>query len=361
MNRERGRVSAKSIGGGLRRFFVAVGFVALAVATSASVAFVFARDYLGRVYVAGVPPKGYDRSQEINAAILIGSLNLIDRNPPVPSEIRYEPGVTYARASGRELKLDLYFPPGHRKDRPRPVFVLIHGGGWKSGDRADYRPYAIKVAKAGYVVASLSYRLSGEAKFPAQIRDVNAALRTLAARSVEYGIDPDRFAIMGGSAGGHLAMLAGYASGDPEFRPESDPELEIAGGAQAVNYKIAAVFNFYGPSDLTTEFARSLPVVRQLIGESFDEDAESYRKASPLYRVSAASPPSLVVHGSLDETVPVAQSDILAERLHWVRVPIRYERLFGWPHTMDLAEPMFGYLSDVVLEELKKYVGLPDS
>jgi len=346
-----------------RRFLIAATLMAFALSTSAGVALHFAREYLRRNYVPGRAPVGYGRVEELYAAYLVGSLKLIDRQPPVPPEIRFEPGVTYARAKGQELKLDLYFPAGHRKEKPRPILVLIHGGGWKSGDRADYRPHAIKVAQAGYVVASLSYRLSGVARFPAQIRDVNAALQFLADRSAADGIDPDRFVVMGGSAGGHLAMLAAYAPEDADFRPEADPDLviEATPGSSAAEYRIAAVFNFYGPGDLTTDFARTQPVVQELIGGSSDKFAETYRAASPLFRVSPASPPSLVVHGTLDDIVPVQQSDILSERLYWVRVPVRYERLFGWPHTMDLAEPVFGYLSDVVLEEMKKHVGRPES
>ncbi|MBI1322478.1 alpha/beta hydrolase fold domain-containing protein [bacterium] len=345
----------------LRRFAVAVVLLMFALTSSAGVAIVFARNYLRRDYVPGHAPRGYDRREELYAAYFLGVLRLIERQPGIPPEIRYEQGVTYARASGQELKLDLYFPQGHTSQDHRPLLVLIHGGGWKSGQREDYRPYALKVAKAGYVVASLSYRLSGVAKFPAQIRDVNAALQFLGDRSGEYGIDPERFVVMGGSAGGHLAMLAGYARDEAEYRPEADAELKLnlpdSKDGERKPYVIAAVFDFYGPSDLTTPFARSQPVVPELIGEPYEEKQAIYRSASPMFRISSDAPPSLVVHGTLDDIVPVEQSDKLAEGLHWVRVPVRYERLFGWPHTMDLAEPVFGYLSDVVLEELRKHVG----
>lgn len=345
----------------LRRFAIAVVLGIFALTSSAGVAIIFARSYLRRDYVPGHAPRGYERREELYAAYFLGALKLIERQPAVPSEIRYEPGVTYARASGQELKLDLYFPLGHTSQDHRPLLVLIHGGGWKSGQREDYRPYAIKVAKAGYVVASISYRLSGVAKFPAQIRDVNAALQFLSDRSGEYGIDPERFVVMGGSAGGHLAMLAGYARDEADYRPEADADLKLIAydekDGERKPYVIAAVFNFYGPSDLTTHFARSQAVVPELIGGPYEEKQAVYRSASPMFRISSDDPPSLVVHGTLDDIVPVEQSDKLAEGLHWVRVPVRYERIFGWPHTMDLAEPVFGYLSDVVLEEMRKYVG----
>lgn len=345
----------------LRQFAIAVVLLIFALTSSTGVAIIFARSYLRRDYVPGQAPRGFERREELYAAYLLGVLKLIERQPTVPSEIRYEPGLTYARASGQELKLDLYFPPGHKGQDHRPILVLIHGGGWKSGQREDYRPYAVKVAKAGYVVASLSYRLSGVAKFPAQIRDVNAALQFLSDRSGEYGIDPERFVVMGGSAGGHLAMLAGYARDEADYRPDADADLKLIeperNAGERKPYDIAAVFNFYGPSDLTTHFARSQAVVPQLIGGSFEDKQAEYRSASPLFRVSSDDPASLVVHGTLDDIVPVEQSDKLAEGLNWVRVPVRYERLFGWPHTMDLSEPVFGYLSDVVLEELRKYVG----
>lgn len=348
----------------LKRFFIACCLLAFALATSTGIALLFARSYLKREFVPGQAPRGYPRVEELYAAYLLGGFRLIERQPAVPQEIRYEPGVTYARANGQELKLDLYFPPGHKAGDASPILILIHGGGWKSGQREDYRPYANKIAKAGYVVASLSYRLSSIAKFPAQIRDVNAALRFLADRPTKYGIDTDRIVIMGGSAGGHLAMLAGFAREEADFRPEADSELELeSAGADSEQgpFRIAAVFNFYGPSDLTTPFARSLPVLAEFIGKSYEEDSQAYRAASPFFRVTKNAPPTLIVHGTLDDIVPVDQSDKLAEALHRSRVPFRYERLFGWPHTMDLAEPVFGYLSDVVLEELKKHVGPGES
>ncbi len=351
--------------GRFRRLAVFLALLVFSITSSFAVAISFVREYFRRDYVPGHAPRGYDRREELYAAYSLGVLRLIERNPAVPPEIRHEPGLTYARAGGQELKLDLYFPPGHSRQDSRPILVLIHGGGWKSGSREDYRPYALKVAKAGYVVASLSYRLSGVAKFPAQIRDVNAALQFLGERSGEYGIDPERIVVMGGSAGGHLAMLAGYAREEADYRPEADADLKLVESPGKIGerkpYAIAAVFNFYGPSDLTTPFARSQSVVSDLIGSPYEEKQAVYLSASPMFRISSDDPPSLVVHGTLDDIVPVEQSDKLAEGLHWVRVPVRYERLFGWPHTMDMAEPVFGYLSDVVLEEMRKSVGDGDS
>lgn len=297
----------------------------------------------------GQPPTGYTSVNQIYAAILTGALPLIDRQPPIPPEIVLNEGIVYSKLNDMELKLDLYHPIALRRDRRRPLFVLIHGGGWKSGQRADYRPHALRVARAGYVVASLSYRLSGVAKFPAAVRDVNSALQFLSDHADEYGIDPNRIVVMGGSAGGHLAMMAGYSKNE-KFRPEvSSPS--------SVKYKIAAIFNFYGPCDLTSDFAKKVEVVRGFMGVDYQDNPEQYEQASPLFDISPDSPPTLIVHGTIDEIVPVDQSDMLASKLKESGVPVRYERLSGWPHTLDLAEPMFEYLSGVILEEIRRAVG----
>lgn len=337
----------------LRRYLI-IGFQCVfGLMLVAAIALGAARVWLARSAGSmGRPPVGYGSLNEIYAAIIIGALPLMDRQPPVPPEITLKQGVTYSIANDTELKLDLYQPAGSSSAQRRPLFVLIHGGGWKSGQREDYRPYAVRVAREGYIVASLSYRLAATAKFPAAARDVNSALQFLANHADEYGVDPNRIVIMGGSAGGHLAMLAGY-SDDPDFKPETKNPNDIP-------YKIAAVFNFYGPCDLTTDFARNIDVVKNFMGIDYDQSPVMYRKASPLYDISPEDPPTLIVHGTIDDIVPVEQSDILAGTLKKAGVPVRYERMEGWPHTMDLAQPMFDYLSGVVLEELKRAVGRVD-
>jgi acetyl esterase/lipase len=315
-----------------------------------SLSFGLARVWLSRsAGNLGQPPAGYGSLNEIYAAILIGALPVIDRQPPIPPAITLRSGITYAKTPQQELKLDLYQPAGANASQRRPILVLIHGGGWKSGEREDYRPYAIRVAEAGYVVASLSYRLTPVAKFPAAARDVNAALQFLANRSDEFGIDPNRMVLMGGSAGGHLAMLAGY-SDDPQLKPEPVEEKNL-------EYKIAAVFNFYGPCDLTTDFAKNHDLVTDFLGTKIEEHPEVYRQASPLFAISQGDPPTVIVHGTLDDIVPVEQSDSLAVQLRNAGIPVHYERIEGWPHTMDLAEPMFEYLSKMVLEQLRQAVG----
>lgn len=327
-----------------------------------SLLFIGARLWLARSSGGpGRPPAGFTSMTELYAAIIINAVPLIERQPPVPPDVEYFSGVTYARAGEKELKLDVYRPRKAPKDQRRPLFVLIHGGGWKSGQREDYRPHALKVAQAGYVVASLSYRLADTAKFPAAARDVNAALQFLADHADTYGLDPQKIVVMGGSAGGHLAMLAGY-SDDPYLNPSADAQLKpVSGPAPGpVPYKIRSIFNFYGPCDLTTDFARDKDVVTGFMGVPFEQGQEAYRKASPLYDVSPDDPPTLIVHGTMDDIVPVGQSDVLAEALKKAGVPVRYERMQGWPHTMDLARPMFEYLSGVILEELKNQVGRPD-
>lgn len=321
------------------------------------------RLWLARTYTpGGKPPAGYSSLNQLYAAIIVGALPLIERQPAIPPEIQYTPGITYNQLGSTSLKLDLYQHKNNSATEKRPLFVLIHGGGWKSGQREDYRPHALKAAQAGYIVASLSYRLSGTAPFPAAVRDVNAALQFLADHADSYNINPQKIVVMGGSAGGHLAMCIGYSQ-NPDFKPESDPSfLPIRPtNQQPTPYKIAAIFNFYGPSDLSSNFARTVDVVQNFLGTSYEKNPEIYKQASPLFDITPSAPPTLIVHGSLDDIVPIEQSDELANALQKASVPVLYERLTGWPHTMDLAEPMFNYLSNLILDQLARHVGKPAS
>src|SRR5690606_12769333 len=148
-------------------------------------------------------------------------------------------------AGDRPLRLDLYSP--RDLDGPAPGLIFIHGGGWKHGKKEDYRLYGLTFAQKGYVVASVQYRLSGEARYPAAIHDVKAAVRWMRSESESIGVDADRIGVAGGSAGGHLAMMLGYTSDVPTFDGDS--------GHEGVSSRVQAVVNIYGPTDLTTEFA----------------------------------------------------------------------------------------------------------
>jgi acetyl esterase/lipase len=230
-------------------------------------------------------------------------------------------GVPYAAVPGlRPLELDLWLPAAGPDLVPAVVF--LHGGGWRQGSRhlagpaftgAQPTPFE-HIARAGIAVASADYRLSGEARWPAQLHDAKAAVRWLRARAGELGIDGDRIAAWGDSAGGHLAELLGLTAGDPA--------LEGDVGVTGPPSRVCAVVAWYAPSDLRAMAADAGtdpldPGSReaQLLGAPPDTVPEAAAQASPVTHVSQGAPPFLLLHGSADRPVPYIQSERLYRAL----------------------------------------------
>jgi acetyl esterase/lipase len=280
---------------------------------------------------AEVPPipQGYADEQAVRAAILLGQIKLIDaKNISLPDNVEEVLDIEYGTGGERKLQLDLYLPKDRKK--ATPAIIFIHGGAWKSGKRSDMKFYCIKFAEKGYVTATVTYRLMDEACFPAAVHDVKCAVRWLRANAAKYQVDPKHIAVSGNSAGGHLSMMIGYSN---------DPLLEGSGGNNNVSSRVSAVVNFYGPTDLTTDFAKEQELVNKFIGgKTFDEAPDAFKLASPLFHLTRDDPPTLIFHGTIDSVVPVVQADILAEKLKELGIDYIYERYDGWPHVMDLAE-----------------------
>lgn len=234
------------------------------------------------------------------------------RRAALPAGVRVLKDIVYARAPEQELKLDLYLP-AKRPEKPLPLIVWIHGGAWRGGSK-ESNP-AARFVGAGYISASISYRLSQTAIFPAQIQDCKAALRLLRARADQYGIDPQRVAVWGSSAGGHLVALMG-TSGDVE-------ELEGDLGHPEQSSRVQAVVDYFGPTTFIKMDAAGSRMVHDdpgspesvLIGGAIQEHPELARKADPITYITSDDPPFLIVHGDKDFTVPYNQSELLAEAL----------------------------------------------
>jgi len=274
-------------------------------------------------------PPGYETQDEVLAAIKAGKVPIVNLALPVPDSVTEEKGVEYGKVGDRSLQLDLYSPKSI--DKPVPGLICIHGGGWSGGNRSDYRFYAIRLAEKGYVAATISYRLSGEAPYPAAASDAKCAVRWMRANAGNLHVDPEEIGVIGASAGGHLAMMVGYSS--------DIPELEGDGGHAEASSGVQAVVNFYGPCDLTTDFAKKQDVVKKFMGgKTYEEAPDLYKQASPLFHLDEEDPPTLVFHGTIDEIVPISQSDRLVEKLNELEIQCVYERFEGWPHTMDLAQ-----------------------
>lgn len=206
--------------------------------------------------------------------------------------------VVYARYGDRKMHLDLFLPR-ERSDKTATVLV-VHGGGWFKGDRKSFHALSANLAMRGYIAAAIEYRLADEAKFPAAIHDCNAATRWLRANANDLGIDPDRIAAVGGSAGGHLVGLMGAGA--------HREELQGRGGNANQSSKLQAVVVFAGPMQMTTgsvaERSRQQPKQsnsNRWLGKSIDEAPELYALASPFRQLTSQTPPMMFAAGELDK------------------------------------------------------------
>ncbi|MBC8215538.1 MAG: alpha/beta hydrolase [Candidatus Marinimicrobia bacterium] len=293
-------------------------------------------------------PRGYPNYTLLEWSILLGLEKLVDVKPPIPPTVIEYRDIVYKTTESRPLKLDIYHP--RNLDKPTPVLIFIHGGAWKSGDKSDYLRYLVDFAERGYVTVSLSYRFSQEAVFPAAVKDVKCALKWIRSHAEDYFIDPNQIAVIGGSAGGHLAMMIGYS-----------PETEIFEGncdCDSISSRVNAVVNLYGAVDLTTDFAIAQQSAKQFIGGEYNDHKEAYQNASPINYITKDDPPTLIFHGTLDTIVPVDQADILTDKLTKVGAPFIYHRLKGWPHTMDAAMSVNQFCQSEMMKFFETYVPL---
>ncbi len=253
---------------------------------------------------------------------------VMDLFKALPDHIDKSADVVFKEVDGQKLGVDIY--RDRRDTTPNPLILIIHGGYWKSGDKATHQFNAIEFVDLGYTVASVNYRLSADATFPANVEDIYDAIRFLTTNAAEYNIDPARIATWGGSAGGHLSGFIGLAANTADRAYNRG----IDAGA------IKAVISMYGMHDLTLPMQREHPFTKQYIGADYKEAAETYREASPITHADPTDPPVLLVHGSLDGSVSVLNSDTMAKRLQDLGVTVVYDRVEGWPHGMDFFSPI---------------------
>jgi len=289
------------------------------------------------------PPVGYHFMAPAYAALWIGLEKIVKTSPQVPDDIEEIKNIEYRNIDEESLQLDLYRPVNLKK--PAPLLVFIHGGGWKSGKRSDYLIYLIDFAKRGYVTATVSYRLLPDSPYPACAEDIREAVGWFLINGEKYGYDASRIALIGGSAGAHLAMLSGYG-----WRKTGEE------GDSIIAHDIKAVVDIYGPADLTTEYARTHPLVTSLIALPYEEAPELYSEASPVRYIDKNDPPTLILHGTSDRLVPVSQSDNLKSKLDSLGVPCSYYRLPLWPHTMDIVQRVNDFCQQKMTEFFSRYL-----
>lgn len=245
--------------------------------------------------------------------------------------------LPYASASSAQ-KLDLLLPNAPSQ-KPFPLVVFIHGGGWKSGDKSTTQSMLQRVMGSNYAGATLNYRLTGEAIWPAQIHDVKAALRWLHAHGREYGYNPDRMAVWGTSAGGHLAAMLGTTNG-----------VEALEGAEgehtAESSSVSCAVSFFGPTDLLsmplypsgTDHTASDSPESRLLGGPIPDLPERAREASPSTWVDAEDVPFFIAHGDKDTSVPYQQSVLLTRKLREVGVSTHFVKVIGAGHNLPQDE-----------------------
>jgi len=254
----------------------------------------------------------------------------------LPASVRAVRDITYIQRGGHALQMDLYLP-AQKAAAPLPAIVFVHGGGWQSGNRQEFVPMAIRMAERGFATATVSYRLSPEARYPAAIHDVKSALRWVRAHAGEYGIDPARIAVAGGSAGGQIASLVGVTNGIDKFDPD--------GVGSKVSSSAQAVVNIDGLSDFTSPAARENednPARRPTaagawLGGSYADAADTWREASPTFYVGAKTPPILFI-GSAQPRFAVGR-EAMIEKMQAQGVAAQTVLLPDTPHSFWLFDP----------------------
>ncbi|MEP4077587.1 alpha/beta fold hydrolase [Haloferula sp.] len=237
-------------------------------------------------------------------------------------------GIVYAKTPQGELALDVYLPKEKTSD---VLLVHIHGGAWRSGSRKN--PRVRDLVKRGYALASVDYRLSTKAKFPANVHDLKAAIRFLRANQDELGVKADKVVVMGISAGGHLAALVGVSNKVEELEGTSGQNLDQSSEVQGI-------VSFFGASNLETILKQStphglsvrVPALKLLLGDVPEKVPDLARLASPVAHVDKDDPPLLLIHGDLDPQMPVNQSLELQSVYESKGCPVTFINVHGGEH-----------------------------
>jgi acetyl esterase/lipase len=266
------------------------------------------------------------------AAILSAAFALFAgqaQEPATGPAIAVHENVVYGSVNGADLHLDVY-EPAARAAEPRPAVVLIHGGGWISFDKSTMRSMGNLLARHGFVAFAVDYRLfhDSQNRWPAQLDDVQRAVRWVRANAATYGVNPARIGAFGHSAGAQLAALLGME----DTRDNADPALA------KYSSKVQAVVDVSGPTDFTTERdPDDLAFLTDFLGATYEKDPQVWRDASPAYHAAKDDAPFLIVHGIEDKSVPISQSQELYNKLQAAGVPVSFIKVND-AHTFQTPE-----------------------
>jgi pectinesterase len=267
----------------------------------------------------------------------------------LPAGVTAREDVVYATAGETELRLDLYQPAG---DGPFPAVLVVHGGGWDSGDRTMERPFAKRLAAAGFVTVPVSYRLGPAGRFPAALHDLKSAVRWLRAHAAELSIDPDAIGAVGGSAGGHLVALLGATNDIPRFEGDG-PHRDMRSAVQAV-VDIDGLADFTGPELLEQQRTKPSAPTR-FLGCTFDENPAAWREASPVTHVGLRSASTLFIKSTSPSPILPGREE-MSRRLVMLGIGAEIVTVENSPHTFWLCDPWFEPTIAETAKYLRKYL-----
>ena len=255
-----------------------------------------------------------------------------------PQQVEIQEGVVYGHTDGIDLQCDVFKPT----EPLGPGILLLHGGGYAQGSRAMMRGYGIQMGRRGYTCVSASYRLTDVAPWPAQQRDVEAAIAWMQANHISLGIDPSKLVLWGNSAGGHMALLLSAT-------------LNNAAAASAASRPVAAAIGYY---PITVYEAAMGTCWTQFCPPMFPGggSAQQWHEISPLTHASANCPPTLLLHGATDEIVVASQSTRYFDALERAKVPVELHIYAGQPHAFDFDRTFALHTLDVAALFIGRYV-----
>jgi acetyl esterase/lipase len=276
------------------------------------------------------------------------------RSPQIKVLKDIEYGTYPPHQGTQKLLLDLYLPPTNPQ-KPLPIILYIHGGGWLKNSK-EYCPAPVLVPK-GYGVTCINYRYSSEALFPAQIKDVKKAVVWLKNNAQNYNLNPNKIGVLGDSAGGYLSALLGTSAGVQAW--------EDAKTSTPDSTRVQAVVSLYGPTDfsqVTPAKNKDQPwfhytqVTTLLLGGPISQKKAETKLANPLTYIDSNDPPFLLIHGELDRVVPLSQSEILYEALKTQKVPVKFIKIPNLKHNFrnkngeginpEILEPMLDFFQE---------------
>jgi|AntDeeMinimDraft_6_1070357.scaffolds.fasta_scaffold19762_1 acetyl esterase/lipase len=256
--------------------------------------------------------------------------------PTAESTVTVHMDIPYREVAGETLRLDIYEPTD--REGPLPAVVLVRGGGFVVGDKGEFARHAIDFASDGFLAIEPQYRLAPEYRFPAALRDVQAAIEWVQASGTQYDADPGRVAAIGHSAGANLVALVAATAGESPRRPPL---------AAVVGYSGIYDFRAFDAADLDPE---EPDIHAQYLGGTIEEIPEAYERASPAAEVDEAMPPTLLLHGAGDDVLPAAQSEQFADALEPL-TEVEFDEL-----STDHGLPFHGATYDGVYERTRAFL-----